>query len=53
MESKAELLKTIQMPKNLKHLMQRLPRAQYDDSDIVNVEQQASKSPNSGSSFNP
>jgi hypothetical protein len=29
--SKAELMKTIQMPKNLKNLSQRLPRAQYDN----------------------
>ena len=29
--SKAELLKTIQLPKNLKNLGQRLPRAQYDN----------------------
>lgn len=29
--SKAELMKTIQMPKNLKNLSQRLPKAQYDN----------------------
>jgi hypothetical protein len=41
------------MPKNLKHLMQRLPRAQYDDSDIVNIEQRKDLSPISSGSFNP
>ena len=46
-----ELLKTIQLPKNLKNLGQRLPKAQYDDV-LVPV---ATKNnlPVSGSSFNP
>ena len=50
-QGNSELLKTIQLPKNLKNLSQRLPKAQYDD--VLDPVDRKKDLPISGASFNP